>query len=189
MRPTAQGQEEQFVMARVPLVEPGHEAPNVTPLYRFMEQRYGRALNMFRAYANAPHVAEGLFLAFAKLFGEESRVPERIKHLAIMATDRENGCKYCIATHNMRAPALNISPEQMDALDQRFDDDRFDEQERTVIAYARDVTKNVAVSEATFEPLRRYFTAAQTVEMTAAIGYYNMLNRLNESLQVEYDFA
>jgi alkylhydroperoxidase family enzyme len=52
-------------------------------------------------------------------------------------------------------------------------------------AYARDVTKNVAASEATLEPLRRYFTAEQIV----AIGYYNMLNRLNESLQVEYDFA
>jgi uncharacterized peroxidase-related enzyme len=175
-------------MARVPLVEPGQEAPNVTPLYRFMEERYGRVLNMFRAYANAPHVAEGLFLAFGKLFGEESSVPERIKHLAIMATDRENGCKYCIAAHNLRAPALNISPEQMEALDERFYDDRFDEQERAVIAYARDVTNNVAASEATFEPLRSFLTQGQIVELTAAIGYYNLLNRMNESLQVEFDF-
>ncbi|MGQ0656663.1 MAG: hypothetical protein ACT4NU_00975 [Chromatiales bacterium] len=36
--------------------------------------------------------------------------------------------------------------------------------------------------------LARFLGAGGIVELTAVIGFYNMLNRLNESLQTDFDF-
>ena len=46
---------------------------------------------------------------------------------------------------------------------------------------------SVDVSDSVFEELKKYFSSAQIVELTASIGLENMRARFNRALQVESD--
>jgi alkylhydroperoxidase family enzyme len=64
----------------------------------------------------------------------------------------------------------------------------FDHRERTVLRYAEGITRTPAdVSDAVFEELKTFFTAAQIVELTAAAALENFRARFNCALKVQSD--
>jgi alkylhydroperoxidase family enzyme len=64
----------------------------------------------------------------------------------------------------------------------------FDRRERTVLRYAEGITRTPAdVSDAVFEELKTFFTAAQIVELTAAAALENFRARFNCALKVQSD--
>jgi alkylhydroperoxidase family enzyme len=70
------------------------------------------------------------------------------------------------------------------------DSKAFDEAERVALEYAERVTiagagTGAGTDDALFERLRRHFTEAQIVELTAAIAFENFRSKFNPSLGVE----
>jgi alkylhydroperoxidase family enzyme len=64
----------------------------------------------------------------------------------------------------------------------------FDERERAVLRYTEGMSGTPAdVADAEFEDLKRYFTSAQIVELTAMIAFENLRARFNRALHVESD--
>lgn len=64
----------------------------------------------------------------------------------------------------------------------------FDARERAVLRYAEGMTLTpAAVSDDVFEEVRKYFTAAQLVELTGAIALENFRSRFNRALKIESD--
>ncbi|MBV8054011.1 MAG: carboxymuconolactone decarboxylase family protein [Deltaproteobacteria bacterium] len=64
----------------------------------------------------------------------------------------------------------------------------FDRSEKAVLRYAEGMTRTPAeVSDAVFEELKTFFTAAQIVELTAAVALEHFRARFNCALKVESD--
>ena len=64
----------------------------------------------------------------------------------------------------------------------------FDPREQAVLRYAEGMTRSpAAVSDEVFEEVRKYFTAAQLVELTGAIALENFRSRFNRALKIESD--
>jgi alkylhydroperoxidase family enzyme len=64
----------------------------------------------------------------------------------------------------------------------------FDPREKAVLRYTEGITRTPAeVSDAVFEELKTFFTAAQIVELTAAVALENLRARFNCALKVESD--
>lgn len=63
-----------------------------------------------------------------------------------------------------------------------------DERDKTVIAWAEQVTLGQAAAHPeSGEALKRFFTAAQIVELTYAIGLFMMNNRVHDALGLELE--
>ncbi|WP_457947493.1 carboxymuconolactone decarboxylase family protein [Pseudarthrobacter sp. alpha12b] len=53
-----------------------------------------------------------------------------------------------------------------------------------IIAYTDEMTRNVAVSDSTFELMRTFFSETEIVELTATVASYNMVSRFLVALGV-----
>ncbi len=57
--------------------------------------------------------------------------------------------------------------------------------ERAAVLWAEHVTKNTARSrEDVYQEARRHFSEAELVELTLMVGFFNMFNRLTDSLRL-----
>lgn len=66
--------------------------------------------------------------------------------------------------------------------------DLYDEREKAVIAYARELTRDATVSEETFEELRRHFPSEpDIVEIHMAAVLPNLTNRVNNPFEIELE--
>ena len=81
-----------------------------------------------------------------------------------------------------------LSDEQLADLSAFETSSRFDARERAVLRYAEGMTRAPAeVPDEIFDELRRYFAAAQIVELTGAIALENFRSRFNRALGIESD--
>ena len=74
---------------------------------------------------------------------------------------------------------------QIAAIKEHGESDAFDAQERAVLRFAEQLTREVKVDDHTIDELKGFLTDAQLVVLTAAVGTANLTNRFNEALQVE----
>jgi alkylhydroperoxidase family enzyme len=63
----------------------------------------------------------------------------------------------------------------------------FDEQERIVLRYTDEITRDNSVSDQTFSKLRESFSEHDIVELTLVIGYFIMLCRILVALRLELE--
>ena len=68
-----------------------------------------------------------------------------------------------------------------------MDSTQFDDEERTVLLYTDEVAQNIRAADDTFSKLREFFNEEIIVELTVTIGYYCMVSRILEALQIELE--
>lgn len=56
-----------------------------------------------------------------------------------------------------------------------------------MLRYTDEVTKNIRVKDDTFAAVRSFLSEEGIVELTTAIGYYGMVCRILEALQIELE--
>jgi len=83
-----------------------------------------------------------------------------------------------------------ITEDQIDAIggDLYLDSELFTDREKAAIEWAQHVTLNTARSrDDVFERLAAHFDAAEIVELTLMSVFFNMFNRLMDSLRVDVE--
>jgi alkylhydroperoxidase family enzyme len=63
----------------------------------------------------------------------------------------------------------------------------FNPQEMAVLTYAGELTSESRVSDATFGAVAEFFNDEEIVELTMVTGFYNMVSRTLNALQVDVD--
>jgi 4-carboxymuconolactone decarboxylase len=173
-------------MARVGLVNKAQAAPEIREMFAKMEEKGGRVLNVFKVMAHCPQVGYH-FLRMGNAILFMGTVPPALRELAILRVGHINGATYEWTHHVPVALRVGVKPEQIEALRDWKDSDKFDEQERAVLQYTDEVTQNIRVREDTFAAVRGFLNEEGMVELTATIGYYGMVCRILEAFQVELE--
>ncbi|MGH7907117.1 MAG: carboxymuconolactone decarboxylase family protein [Candidatus Binataceae bacterium] len=88
------------------------------------------------------------------------------------------GADYAFVHHWNNARRLGIPPEKLARLADYESSPLFDEQERTVIRYAAEATRNVAVSDATFSAVRGFLDNRRLMELILNVASYNLIVRV-----------
>lgn len=173
-------------MARVGLLNKEQAAPEIREMFQKMEKNGSRVLNIFKVMAHCPQVGYH-FLRLGNSILFKGTVPPTLRELAILRVGQINQAKYKWTHHVSIALRMGVREEQIDALHDWENSGKFNEQERAVLRYTDEVAKNIRVKDDTFAGVRSFLNEEGVVELTTTIGYYGMVCRILEALQIELE--
>jgi alkylhydroperoxidase family enzyme len=173
-------------MPRVPY-KPADTAEPPALVEAIRRRRGGRLLHLDRMLLHSPPYARGWNALLGAVRGELG-LPARLRELAICAVAALTGAEYEFHHHAPLFLEAGGTPAQLDAL-RAFTGGGatapFDDTERAVLRYAHEMTRDVAVRDATFADAARAVGGAQAmVELTAVIATYNMVARFLVALEI-----
>lgn len=177
-------------MSRIPYV-PDHpgEGEGSELVARIRARRGGRLLNLDRMLLHSPSFAHGWNTHLGAVRGELTLSP-KLRELAVCAVAVLNGADYEFGQHAPELVRAGGTPAQVEAL-KALDSGRdhpgvFDAIELAVLRLTLEMTRNVEVTEATFESVRSQIgDARQVVELVGVIATYNMVSRFLVALGVD----
>ncbi len=176
-------------MQRLPKIEKEDISGDLAHFYEAVTGLLGRVPNFYRTISHAPWLAMLLlpFNAAVQRQWPGSRMAGRIKELVVIKTSHVNGCRYCYAHNTALGQAAGITHEEVIEIsgNDYLQSKTLSEQEKTAVQWAEAVTQNTAAKrDDLFAAMKRLFTDAEIVELTIVSAMFNMINRLNDSLQV-----
>ena len=173
-------------MARVSLLKEESAAPELRETFRQMTEKGRPVLNLFKIMAHSPQVGyQFLRLGNAILF--RGVVPPHLRELAILRVGFINKAVYEWTQHVPIALRVGVRQKQIDALSQWENSTEFSDTEKAILRYTDEETINIRVKDETFAAVRAILSEEGIVELTTAIGYYGMVCRILETLQVELE--
>jgi alkylhydroperoxidase family enzyme len=173
-------------MARVRLLNKDEVSPEFQERFQKMEESGRPVLNLFKVMAHSPQVGYR-FLGLGNAILLKGVVPPHLRELAILRVGQINQAIYEWTQHVPIALRVGVRQAQINALPEWEDSPEFDEREKAILRYTDEETKNIRVKDETFATVRAILTEEGVVELTTTIGYYGMVCRILEALQVELE--
>ena len=173
-------------MARISFLGKEQVAPQMRERFQKMEENGFRILNLYKVVAHCPEVGLN-FLRLGNAILFKGIIPPNLRELAILRVGNIYQARYEFTQHIPIALRTGLKQEQIDDLPNWECSGRFNQQERDVLRYTDEVTKNIRVRDDTFAAVRSFLSEEGIVELTTTIGYYGMVCRLLETLQIELE--
>jgi AhpD family alkylhydroperoxidase len=173
-------------MARIPYLSRETAGPASGALFdRLERERKIPTANIFLAMANAPEILDG-FLTYANAV-RASTISPALRELAILVVGHVTDCEYETAHHHSHALKAGVSEEQYAAVPQFETSTLFNDEERAVMAFAKESTLKVHVSDSTWAEAAKYLTQRQMVELSINVAWYNSGVRIMGALQIDLE--
>ena len=174
-------------MARVELMDPDYDPVYAELAAKIRGQRRGSFLNIYKILLQSPAVCAAWF-DFNNAVRWHTGLDSRLREILIIRIGHLNGSAYTLRQHmGALAEAEGLSKEACDALKFWWDAEYFSPAERSALAFADAMTKDINVPNHVFEPLRDHFEESQIVELAVLIGSYNMHTRVFKALEVDLE--
>ena len=179
-------------MTRITKIQKDTLDPKFNEFYSAVENLLGRVPNFYKTFSNSPFLAMAFLPinALAQREWQGTNISGKIKELIVIKTSHTNGCKYCYAHNTSLGRAAGISDAQIKAisLNEYANSSLFEQKEVLALKWAEAVTLNKAAKDdALFNELKSCYTETQIVEMTILCAMFNMINRINDSLDVDLE--
>ena len=179
-------------MTRIDKIQKETIAPKFKEFYSAVEDLLGRVPNFYKTFSNSPLLAMAFLPinALAQREWEGTSISGKIKELIVIKTSHTNGCKYCYAHNTSLGKAAGITDGQIKAisLNEFYESPLFEKKEILALKWAKAVTLNQAAkNNLLFKELQNNFTGKQIAEMTILCAMFNMINRINDSLDVDLE--
>jgi alkylhydroperoxidase family enzyme len=143
-------------------------------------------INIFRMLGHCDTLIETfLFLGGAIL--TRTRLDPRLRELAIVRAAVHCGSAYELNQHDEIAREVGVTQDQLDALRSNPTADVFNEKERSIIRFTDEVAREVKASDESFSAIAEFLSPCEVQELIIAIGYYSMVGRFLETLEVDME--
>ena len=151
-------------------------------------RRGGRLLHLDRMLLHSPPLAAG-WNGFLKAVRSELTLDPRLRELAMCAVASLNGAYYEFHHHAPEFLRVGGTPAQADALRQPeaalLGADVFDGPALAALRLTIEMTRHVAVDDATFDAAHAALGDRGMVELVGVIATYNMVSRFLVALGIE----
>jgi alkylhydroperoxidase family enzyme len=164
---------------------PYPDLDKVSPEVRASLARLPASANIFKMLAHAETCVKPVLKLGGTLLGKLQLDP-KLRELCLLRAVKLEGGEYEWEQHVPIARALGCSAAQIAALED--DDDAaacFEARERAALQFTREVVVDVRASQETLAQARGYLSDREIVELIVMAGFYLMLARLTETLDVE----
>lgn len=169
----------------MPYVEPLtlSDAPEKSkPILNAIKENFGQSLNIFNTAAHQPDILSGLTQIND---GIRNDLPEKFRELAYFMASQINQCGYCSHYHKQAAKQAGLSEEQLIAVENYQNSDKFDGQEKAVLSYSEQLTKHAQVDRTVIDELKKFLDEKQMVSLAGTVALANFTNRFNHGLDIQ----
>ena len=173
-------------MARVQQIETKNASPEIRQIFERIENSGNKVLNIFKVVGNSPKIGRD-FLRLGTAILRKGILNPALRELAILRVGNLAQANYEWTQHVPMGLEAGLSQDQIDDISKWKDSSHFNDTELAVLRYTDEIADNIRVTEDTFSQLKKVFNDQEIVELTIAIGYYGMVSRLLEALQVELE--
>jgi alkylhydroperoxidase family enzyme len=147
-----------------------------------------RHANIFRALVHSPNALR----AFQRLGGfirSKSRLDPRLRELAILQVGYLTRAPYEWSHHLKIGHDFGVTDDDIRALIDEANGrpSKLEPLAKLVLTAAREMTQDLAVSDATFAALRKDLDDERIVDLVVTIGFYNAVVRVLASLEVDVE--
>ena len=143
----------------------------------FVDSRGIEPGHIHRTVANAPNLLRQ-FLGLANELRNGTELDPKLRELALMTVGRLTGAEYEFTHHWNIALKVGVRRDQLEQLADYAASPAFNDQERAVMRYAEEATRNVRVSDLTFEALRGFLDNRRIMELVMNVAFYNAVVRV-----------
>jgi alkylhydroperoxidase family enzyme len=168
-------------MARVPYLDKSDLPPEHHDVLT-------RTIALNRAMANSPNAARA-FTVPAMYIRNGSKLDPRLRELAILQVGWLAKSPYEWSHHVKIGREFGVSDDDIRAIGEETAGraTRLDALSKTVLRAAREMTGDLAMSDATFAELEKALGREQVIDLTLAIAFYNAVVRLLGTLQIDVE--
>ena len=170
-------------MARLPYADLEHAPQHIQAAFEELPR-----LRLFRMLAHAESVF-GASIEFGRAILADLELDSKLRELAILQLSRQADARYEWVQHVDIGKKFGVGDDQIAAIERgQIDDARvFDELERAVLAFTREVVAGPTVTDGTFAAVYSVLTPREIVELLYTLGNYMMIARVMTVLQIEID--
>jgi alkylhydroperoxidase family enzyme len=147
-----------------------------------------RNINLYRLLAHSPRGARSLN-TLARYIRDGSRLDPRLRQLAILQVGYTARCAYEYSHHIRISREFDVTDDDIrgiaDASAGR--PNSLDPLARAVVQAARDLTRDLKVSDNTFASLKKGLDEERLTDLFITIAYYNALVRLMAALEIDVE--
>ena len=168
-------------MARLPYLDKSDLLPEHQDLL-------ARNINLYRLLAHSPRAARSLN-TLARFIRDGSRLDPRLRQLAILQVGYVTRAAYEYSHHIRISRDFEVSDDDIRAIadETAGRPTALEPLAKAVLRAARDMTRELAVSDETFAVLRQGLDDERLTDLLITIAYYNGLVRLMAAMQIDVE--
>lgn len=168
-------------MARVPYLEQGDLAAEDQDLL-------ARRINLYRALVHSPKGARA-FGHLGRFIRFDSRLDPRLREMAILQVGYLTKSKYEYSHHIAIGRDFGVSDDDIRAIaaETAGRESGLEPLARAVLRAAREMTEELAVSDATFAELQAELDSERLMDLVITIAFYNAVVRLLATMQIDVE--
>jgi 4-carboxymuconolactone decarboxylase len=168
-------------VARIPYPEPAQLQPATQEALAKI-----RGINVFRMMAWAEGVAPPMF-DFVKEVFASLQLDARSRQLAIVCVGHLCNSAYELHQHEKIARKVGLTEADLDCAAGRAPIDSMSARDQAVLRFAREMTLDVRVSDATFAEARDVFDHRELTELAIVTSFYSCICRFLETMQIDIE--
>lgn len=144
-------------------------------------------LNLYRMLPNAGTPATEGFLALGSALLRQGELDPQLRELAILRVGHLSAASYEVHQHERVAARVGLAPEKIEATAVGAAAPVYDDREKTVLGYVDTVVHSVKASDEEFRAVQDQLGDQGVCELTLTIGFYMLVSRFLENLEVEIE--
>jgi alkylhydroperoxidase family enzyme len=138
-------------------------------------------------YALVPDILKTSRESLMAMLQPNRALPARLRELAILRAAIAGDSKFEYSQHMKVGRMAGLSEAKLAAIKGWVTSDKFDPDERAVMAAADEMVARNLIEDDTFAALKRHFTDAQIMEIVYVIALWRMHGMIVRALHLEYD--
>ncbi len=171
-------------MARVKYLHRA-DSPNQPLFDRLERERKLPTANIFLALTQTPDILDG-FLTYANSL-RSSPLNPALRELAILTVGHLTNSRYEIAHHQSHGLKAGLTQAQLDAVPQFETSPLYSEQQKAVMALAKESTLSVDVSAETWRQVAAFLNEPELIALVVVVAWYNSGVRIMAGLAIELE--
>ncbi len=169
-------------MARLPYLKPEQMPEKTQRLLGAIEPK----LNLYKIVAHAENSIRH-FIRMGSSLLTQNKLDDNLRELAILRVASLSNSNYEWVQHKRIAIGIGMPEEKIEGVRSGPENGPFNELERLVLKFTDEVTTHIKASPATFNAISKYLDHREIVELLLVIGYWSMVARLLETVEVELE--
>lgn len=171
-------------MPRIPFADPAVLTPEFQKLLAVKHP-----LNLYRMLPRLGPTASSGFVALGGAMLRDGRLDPVLREVAILRVGHISNASYEVHQHTRIGRKAGMTDALLSAVKEGADATGLTPQEALVIRYTDDVVANVKAGDALFGEVVKTFGEDQAAELTMVIGFYMMVCRFLENMEIPIETA